>query len=131
MNPPHTEGPMQRRQGHDHHGGGAVGIGGNKAPSPAPRPLDAFIIYSGDAARDQAFALAQELRTRGITVDIDPTGKGMKSQLKKMDREQARFAVIIGEEESATGNYAVKNSSTREQITVEKSAVADMIIKGL
>lgn len=102
-----------------------------EANAPAPRPLDAFIIYSGDAARDQAFALAQELRTRGITVDIDPTGKGMKSQLKKMDREQARFAVIIGEEESATGNYAVKNSSTREQITAEKSAVADMIIKGL
>ena len=90
--------------------------------------IDAFIIYSDEKYFDHSAALLGNLRSNGISADIDPGGKSMKSQMKKMDRENAAFAVIIGDEEIAAGTVTVKNTSSREQRTVKEGDLAAFLI---
>jgi histidyl-tRNA synthetase len=42
-------------------------------------------------------------------------GSSFKSQLKKADASQARYTLILGESELATGQVAVKNMATGVQ----------------
>jgi histidyl-tRNA synthetase len=79
---------------------------------------DGYIIYAGEKARDKGFALANELRNAGLSIDIDPSSSGMKSQMKKAEREKARFAIIIGDQEIDGGFTTFKSmdTGTQEQI---------------
>jgi len=82
------------------------------------KSINAYIVHSGGDTLTVAFNMAEELRSKGLSVDFDPTGKGFKSQFKKADREGARFALVIGEDELANGTVTVKNLETGEQETV-------------
>ncbi|MDR3237228.1 MAG: histidine--tRNA ligase, partial [Spirochaetia bacterium] len=90
--------------------------------------LDAFIIHTGGAALEKAVSLADELRAAGVSADIDPAGKGFKSQFKRAERDNARYCVIIGEDELAGGTATMKNQKTGEQISVPFGKVADNLI---
>lgn len=91
-------------------------------------PLDAYIIHSGDGARDAAMALTRHLRSHNISCDLDPGGKGFKSQFKRADREGARFALIIGEEELQKETITVKDLVSGTQETVPRAEIATMIL---
>jgi histidyl-tRNA synthetase len=46
---------------------------------------------------------------------VDPEVKGFKSQFKRAERENARFAVIIGEDEVQSREATVKDQKTGQQ----------------
>lgn len=71
-------------------------------PLPAPGP-DAFVVSFADDARASAFALAQQLRGAGFTTELDLAGRSPKGQLKQAGRSRARYAVLVGLDELATG----------------------------
>jgi histidyl-tRNA synthetase len=77
-----------------------------RAPA-APRP-DAYVLHQGEGAADYAFALADALRTAGHAVVLHAGGGSFKSQMKKADGSGATFAVIIGDDEAATGEAQLK-----------------------
>lgn len=77
--------------------------------------VDAYIVFSGDAARDAAVDLLNRVRKAGFSADMEPEAKGFKAQLKRADRERARYALIIGEDEVKNGTVTVKNLSTGNQ----------------
>ncbi len=80
--------------------------------------LDIYIIHTGDNARPKASLTAYELRNAGISVDFDPVGGSFKSQMKKLNRENCRFVVIISDEE-LEGNYAtVRDAQTRKEVKI-------------
>src|SRR6185436_18242591 len=70
---------------------------GVEVPRPQ-RPL-IWLISHGDAARDANWQLLQQLRSAGLTADMDPSGRSVKSQFKLADREKATFTLVIGESE--------------------------------
>ena len=59
---------------------------------------------SGDAARD----LTHQLRDAGISADRRFGGGSLKSQMKSADRSQARYAVIVGDDEAASGEVTLR-----------------------
>lgn len=77
-----------------------------------------FITLEGDARR-LAVRFIHELRTSGVTADMDYAGRKMKGQIKQADRAGAAMAVIIGEEELAAGSATVKDMASGEQNLVE------------
>ncbi len=96
--------------------------------NPMEKPgIDAYIVHGGDGAVPHAVALAEELRREGLSVDLDPSGKGFKSQFKKADREAARFALVIGEDELKNGTVMMKNLETGEQEAVKKGDVKEKL----
>jgi len=81
--------------------------------------LDVFIVYSGTEAYQKGLELSGRLRENHISVDLDPASKSIASQLKKADRENARAALIIGDEEIRENRLTVKNMETGEQESIE------------
>jgi histidyl-tRNA synthetase len=77
--------------------------------------LDAYIVYAGDDAKARSVALVHTLRKSGVSADMDPSSAGMKSQMKKAERDKSRYAVIIGDNEIAEGAATVKNMDTGVQ----------------
>ena len=84
------------------------GLGETQAPS----QCDVYMVHQGEEAQVQAFIMAERLRDAGLDVVLHcatPTGAGsFKSQMKKADGSGASFAVIIGDDEMASGQAAVK-----------------------
>ena len=82
---------------------------------------DAFVIAMGDAAKEEAFRLLAELRDAGLSARMDYAGRSMKSQMKQADKANARYALILGEDELAKGVVTVRNmeSSGQEQVARE------------
>ena len=65
--------------------------------------------------------LAIELRNRGNSVFIEHDSKSIKSQLKRSNRLDSAFTIIIGEEELQNGRVTIRNmkESTEESIDLK------------
>jgi histidyl-tRNA synthetase len=67
------------------------------------------------------------LRERGLSVEIGYESAKLKKSLGAASKLGARFAVIIGEGELASGLYQVKDLDTGQQEAVESGRVAGHI----
>jgi histidyl-tRNA synthetase len=89
---------------------------------------DLFIVALGEAARNRAFLLTQEGRRNGLAVLMDPAGRSMKAQMKQADKFQARYVLIMGEEELAKGIAILRDMASKAQ---EELALGDELGKEL
>ncbi|MCL2524701.1 MAG: histidine--tRNA ligase [Betaproteobacteria bacterium] len=95
---------------------------------PAPPAPDVYLAHQGEAAARHAFRVAEGLRDQGLDVLLHCGGGAFKSQLKKADASGAAFAVIIGDDEAASGAAQLKNlrqeGSAQRQLKVDDLAEA-------
>jgi len=79
--------------------------------------VDTYIISLGSAAEIAAFKVAEKLRSanKELIVLMHCGGGNFKKQIKKADSSNARFTVILGEDEIQNGMCQVKEMSTGEQ----------------
>lgn len=90
--------------------------------------VDVYIVFIGDTTRRRGFQLAETLRHAGLSVICHCGDGSIKSQMKKADKSGARYAVILGEDELASGMAGIKPLRVRgEQQTVALESVADVI----
>ena len=102
----------------------------------APNQCDVYMVHQGEEAQAQAFILAERLRDAGLDVVLHcatPAGAGsFKSQMKKADGSGAAFAVIIGEDEIAKNQAAVKamrgEAGEQQQASVPFEEVVDYVV---
>lgn len=88
-------------------------------PSEAKFSADVFVVSIGDDAEVVSTILAEQLRETlpGLVVLRHCGGGNFKNQMKKADRSEARFTVILGQDEVEQGVCQVKDMSTGEQQT--------------
>jgi histidyl-tRNA synthetase len=104
---------------------------GGEPAAPVP---DVYIVHQGDAASRQAFRVAEGLRDQGIDVLLHCGGGSFKSQMKKADGSGAGFAVIIGDDEAATGEAQLKplraEGSAQQKLKIDDlaEAIIDQLI---
>ncbi len=67
-----------------------------------------YLVNVGDLAEQQAFKIAEQLRNAKIEVVLHAGGGSFKSQMKKADRSQAQFALILGDDEVAQQRVILK-----------------------
>jgi histidyl-tRNA synthetase len=87
------------------------------APEEEPK-LDVFFVTLVSEARLPAFRLADALRTKGLSCDLDYADRSAKGQFRQADRAGARYAVVIGDEELAAGACSLRDMATGEQRSV-------------
>ena len=100
---------------------------GGKAPELRP---DVYIAALGDGTALRAFALAEELRDRveGIRVDMNLGGGSFKAQMKRADKSEATYALILGEQELSEGRIGLKPlRSDDEQESIALSDLASVL----
>jgi histidyl-tRNA synthetase len=84
---------------------------GEEAEAPGPT---AVVLPLEARAVGPALALATRLRDQGMTVSLEPAGRSLKALLRAADRRQARFALILGEEELRAGRATVRDLARHE-----------------
>ena len=100
----------------------------NEEPNKNP---DIFLICLGDPAKIAGFQAAHELRMKGIKVERDYDLGSMKSQMRKANKSNCRFTLIIGESEIKSGKYILKNMSNSAQQEVNANNLSSEIEKKL
>lgn len=81
--------------------------------------IDFFVMGMNENIIAENFKLADMLRGSGFIVETNYEVKSMSSLLKMAVRKYARFAIIIGEDEIAKKEVAVKNLKTQDQTFVK------------
>lgn len=83
--------------------------------------LAVFVAWMGPKAYAPAVAIAQKLRARGLAVELPPEEMKFKKSLGLADKLGARFALIIGEDEAASGTFTLKRLSDGQQDKLDES----------
>ena len=77
-----------------------------------------YFVGLDEAARVWTFLKAIELRRKGICVEVDYLGRSVKSQMREANRQQAHYAIVVGEQELKTKVAKLKNMSTGEETSI-------------
>lgn len=91
------------------------------------KAVDVYIVTLGDAARKWGLKTLPKLRDQGLSVTMDYKGRSMKSQMKDADRENARYAIIVGDHELENGKFTFRDMKESE----EEALSMDQIFKKL
>lgn len=72
--------------------------------------VDLYMIAMGEAAQQRAMQLAESLRDQlpGLRLIVHCGGGSFKSQFKKADKSNARYALVLGDDELARGEAGLK-----------------------
>lgn len=69
---------------------------------------DAYVVLAGDVYK-QALPVVKKLRSLGLNIAVDSTGRKLDKQIKTAVKKQIRYAIIIGEQELEDDQYVLKN----------------------
>ena len=80
--------------------------------------VELFVMYVSETEKKYAASLVQYLRANGYRVDTEYTGRGLKAQFKQADRLNAKYLIILNDEDLAKDEVKIKNNKTKEEETV-------------
>jgi histidyl-tRNA synthetase len=91
------------------------------------KPADVYIAPLGVGMNLHTAKLARELRSKGVVVIAGDDTFKLKKSLETASKLGVRFALILGENEVNSGQYALKNLSTGEQASVGLSEIPGIV----
>ena len=93
------------------------------------RYVDLYVIPLGSAAYSTAFNLVNQLRNAGFVVEQSFGERGLKGAMKAADKSGARFSIVLGDAEIASGTVELKEMSTGKVSSVTLSTLAAELAK--
>jgi histidyl-tRNA synthetase len=85
--------------------------------APAQKPM-AYVAWMGAEGQARGLALVTSLRNAGIAARLDPTGASFGKQFKSANKLGASLVAILGPDEVAKEQIALKDMVKHEQSTV-------------
>lgn len=85
------------------------------AIEPENEKPDAFLVVASEGAEPEVRRVARMLRDQGFKVRLDLDTRTMKSQMRQANGSEARFTILIGEDELAQSKYTLRNMATSDQ----------------
>ncbi len=82
---------------------------------------DLYIATIGENAKIKALSIANEMRNNGFSVDFDLMDKSIKAQMKYANKTNAKFVVVLGDDEIEKNKIVLKsmNSKLEREIEIE------------
>ncbi len=87
---------------------------------------DIFLAPLGETALLHAGGLARDLRRRGVSVEVAANAK-LKRAMELANKLGARYALILGDDEIAAGQYSLKNMQSGDQRRVTRDELFSTI----
>jgi histidyl-tRNA synthetase len=91
--------------------------------------VDVLVTIWSDQARGDALRLAAELRRAGLRVDVYPESDKLGKQVKYAASRNVSFVAILGDDERARGEVAVKDLRTGDQQSVARAETPQFIAR--
>jgi histidyl-tRNA synthetase len=100
---------------------------GGKAPVQQGR--DVYIAWMGEKAHETAIRAAKNLRNAGFSVELPPVEQKFGKALGQADKLGARFALILGDHEVASGEWTLKTLADGSQLKLPEPALIEHLRK--
>ena len=97
--------------------------------TPAPQGRDVYIAWMGEKAYATAVRAAKNLRAAGFSVELPPMEQKFGKALGQADKLGAKYALILGDNEVASGEWTVKTLATGEQAKVREANLLEHLKK--
>ena len=94
---------------------------------PEPNRFDLFIGNMSDEAKVKAMFMANELRKKGLKVEVDHLGKKMKAQMKYANKLGALFTGVIGDSEIEEDTLTLKRMNDGEKFETKLSNIDEIV----
>ncbi len=91
-----------------------------KSFSPEEEKVDLFIVTIDKDLYKISYDYSLFFREKGLTVDLDYSGRSVKAQMREANKQNARFVLFIGGEEFARNEIVLKDMQGTEQFTFNK-----------
>lgn len=102
-------------------------LASEKYDEPVKHEIDVFLVIQKPDYKLKAFQIISELRKNNFSCETDMLDRSMKAQLREANRSNAKFALILGEEEYSSGKIIVKNLSTGNQEIISQDSICDYL----
>ena len=93
----------------------------NEAYFPEDQGVEVFIAVMGERAKAFGLKLCREMRQKGIVAEMDTLARNIKGQFKYADRLNARYTLVIGDNELDKGVVSLKDmaASSKREVAIE------------
>jgi len=98
--------------------------------APAPQGRDIYIAWMGERAHATAVRAAKDLRKAGFSVELPPVEQKFGKALGQADKLGARCALILGDNEVASGEWTLKTLADGSQQKLTEPQLLDFLRKG-
>ncbi|MFQ5924749.1 MAG: histidine--tRNA ligase [Dehalococcoidia bacterium] len=96
----------------------------------APSSSTVFVAYLGEGAKEEAVKMTAALRRAGISAISSSGDRSLKAQLRQANALGAAYALILGEEEVASGTVMLRDMGKGEQRRVSVGEVVGILDQG-
>lgn len=83
--------------------------------------VDIYLATIGADAYKRGFKLAMELRSNGISTEIDYEGRSLKAQMRTADKLGTKLVGLIGDDEIKDDTITLRDMKTKEQRVISQS----------
>ena len=90
--------------------------------------VDVYVMSVSEEEKIHALEIAQYLRLNNISTEINSANLSMKSQFKIADKLQAKFLIILNNEDLQKGLINVKDNVTKEEMKIDEAEIVDWIL---
>ncbi|MBR2044029.1 MAG: histidine--tRNA ligase [Clostridia bacterium] len=91
------------------------------------KPCDIYIAPMGEKAGIKAAAVCSALRKEGFIALTDICGRGLKAQMRYANKIGARFSVVLGDDELASGIIRLKDMKLGEEKEISIDSIAQCL----
>ena len=96
-----------------------------------PNHTDIFVVTIGDKAKLKSFSILKDLRDNHISADKDHLDRSLKAQFKYSNKINAKYTIVIGDDELDKDEATLKNMETGDQKLIKISELVEELRTGL
>ena len=93
------------------------------------RKPDLYIAALGEKSQAMAFDWVCTLGEAGVLASMDFAGRSLKSQMKRANKLDAPYALIVGDNEIENGTAILRNMTTKEQTDVSMDQLPEAMLQ--
>lgn len=91
--------------------------------------LDVYLIVLGENAKMAGTKMLNDLRKKNLAAEMDYLNRKMKAQMKAADRINAKYVLILGEDELNEGKAILRNMKSGEQEEIALNHIVEELLQ--
>jgi histidyl-tRNA synthetase len=105
-------------------------VGAGQRVASGKSGCDVYVAWMGKTAEATAIRAARDLRQAGFRVELPPVEQKFGKALGQADKLGARYALILGEDEVASGQWTLKTLADGTQGKYSEEGLLEFLRKG-
>ena len=94
---------------------------------PIKNDIDLYILAVSESEKETAAYLTQDLRLNGFIVETDLMNKGLKGQFKSVDRFNAKYLIVLNDEDLQKNEVVIKDNATKEEERIKLNDIVEYL----